>query len=102
MLPLDPASRAELDAIGDEHLTRAVERVLADPSGRREPRHNYTRLFRNPRAYVSVRSGERVWEFRTNHWRALFVLVDRDGRSGIFFVPIRGKRFLTMGEAPWH
>jgi hypothetical protein len=101
---LDPESRAELDAIGDARLTTTVERVLADPSGRREPQHNYTRRFQNPRRHVKgLAKGEKVWELKPNHWRALFITFETaDGAKGLFFLPVKGARFWTMSECPWH
>jgi hypothetical protein len=101
-LLLDPDSRAELGALGDEHLVQIIDRILDDPSGRRQPLHNYTRLFRNPRRYVRVARDERVWELRTSSWRGLFVLIGLPEGRGIFFIPVRDKRFWTMSECPWH
>lgn len=102
MFELDPDSVAELKEIGDQNLSSAVERVLADPSGRREPRHSHTRRFLNPRRYVRVARDERVWEFKTNHWRALFITVDGKNGRGVFFVSVKGKRFWSMSDCPWH
>ena len=101
MLDLDPASEAELATLNDPQLTKAVARVCEDPSGRREPRHNYTRRFRNPSRYL--KTGEReVWEFRTSKYRALFVIAKGKSESRIFFLPVRGIRFMTLGDCPWH
>lgn len=102
MHALDPGSEEELARIDAPQLTRAVRRVQADPGGRGQPGHPYTRKFQNPRAYVDVRRGEKVWEFSTNHYRALFVTFATEGKRGIFFIPVRGRRFWTMGECPWH
>ena len=101
MLELDPASEAELTEIDDEALALAVERVCADPSGQREPGHNYARRFRNASKYVNV--GDRdVWEFKTSKYRGLFSIAKGSDHRGIFFIPVKGKRFMTMAECPWH
>jgi hypothetical protein len=101
LLELDPASEAELTEIDDEALALAVRRVCADPSGQREPRHNYARRFRNASKHVNV--GDRdVWEFKTSKWRGLFVIAKGSDRQGISFVPVKRRRFMTLGECPWH
>jgi hypothetical protein len=101
LLELDPASEVELAQIADVQLVRAVERVRRDPSGRREPRHTYTRRFRNPSRFL--KTGDRdVWEFRTSKYRALFVIAAGSEEQRIYFLPIKGKRFMTLGECPWH
>lgn len=101
MLELDPASEAELEAVGDEALTRIVSRVRADPTGQREPRHSYTRKFRNPAKYIDV--GDRdVWEFCPSKWRGLFVIATGTHGGRIYFLPIKGTRFMTLNECPWH
>jgi hypothetical protein len=104
LFQLDPDSRAELDELDDEALATIVERVLADPSGRREPQHNYTRRFQNAKRYVKgLAKDEKVWELKPNHWRALFVTLETDdGRKGLFFLPVKGTRFWTMSDCPWH
>ena len=100
MLPLDPGSEAELQEIGDVSLIEIIDRIRADPSGQKEPRHNYTRKFRNPGKYVNV--GDRdVFEFKPSKWRGLFVIA-KGKNEGLFFVPIKGKRFMPLGECPWH
>lgn len=85
-------------------LRAAVERVLADPSGRGRPGHRYTKTFHNPEKYVTLEDGVKVWEFCPNQWRGLFMTADAqgDGPGLLLFVPVRGKRFLTKNEAPWH
>ena len=107
MFALDPASQAELDEIDDDQLRRAVDRVLADPSGRRQPQHNYTRRFRNPRRYVKVAKSDAVWEFKPSRWRGLFVTAERTGGDGathrlLVFVQVKGRRFWSMADCPWH
>ena len=103
MFQLDPDSRNELEEIGDDNLRAAVERVLRDPSGQREPRHNYTRRFRNPSRYVRVARDETVYEFKPSRWRGLFVTAEGEsGKRGLFFIPIRRRRFWTMSDCPWH
>jgi hypothetical protein len=101
LLPLDPESAAELEEIGDRQLTDAVDRVRKDPSGQREPRHKYARRFRNTSKYVDTR-GRDVWEFKTSKYRALFIVAKGREREGIFFIRVKGKRFMTLGECPWH
>jgi hypothetical protein len=98
---LDPESEAELEAIDDASLQQAVARVLADPSGQREPRHNYARRFRNTTKYVDT-GGRDLWEFKTSKWRGLFLIAKGVDREGIMFVRVKGKRFMTLGECPWH
>ena len=100
MLELDPASEAELAELDDDALRRAVERVCADPSGQREPKHSYTRRFRNTTKYVDTR-GRDLWEFKTSKYRGLFFIA-KGKREGIFFVPVKGRRFMSLGECPWH
>ena len=112
MYELDPDSAAELDAICEadakkgEALRACVERVCADPSGRRQPTHRYTKPFHNAKKYVEVGEGEKVWEFCPNQWRGLFMLfeeeVDGETHRLLAFSPINGKRFFNKGEAPWH
>ncbi len=101
MLPLDPGSEAELETIGDESLKRAVLRVCADPSGQREPRHNYARRFRNAAQFIDV-GGRDVWEFKTSKWRGLFVIAKGARSDGIYFIPVKGSRFMTLATCPWH
>jgi hypothetical protein len=99
---LDPESQAELDALDDDSLTQIVDRVRTDPSGQRQPKHHYTRKFQNPQQYLKVPAKTRVWELRTNHYRALMTTVEHNGRHGLWFFPIKGKRFWTLSECPWH
>lgn len=101
MLDLDPASEAELQEIGDAALIRAVERVRSDPGGQREPRHRYTCRFHNTTKYVNT-GGRDLWEFRPSKWRGLFVIAKGPNREGIIFLPVKGKRFMTLRECPWH
>jgi hypothetical protein len=102
LLELDPDSEAELEAIDDDGLREKVRRVCADPSGQRQPRHNFTRKFREPKKYV--KSGDRaVFEFKPSGWRGLFVIGEKDGNAkGVFFIPVKGKRFWSMSDCPWH
>lgn len=101
MLDLDPASEAELRQIDNAALIRAVERVRADPSGQREPRHNYTRRFHNTTKYVDTK-GRDLWEFKPSKWRGLFLIAKGPTREGIMFLAVKGKRFMTLNECPWH
>ncbi len=101
MLALDPASQAELRDIGDDTLTHAVDRVRSDPSGQREPRHRFARRFRNASQYVNT-GGRDVWEFKTSKYRGLFVIAKGASGNGIFFIPVKGERFMTLGVCPWH
>jgi len=110
---LDPASEAELAKLCEElgaqgkQLRAAVEMVCENPSGRRQPQHRFTQKFNHPREFIKVSKGTTVWEFKPNQWRGLFVLAEKPMANGqsarlIAFVPIRGKRFLTVDECPWH
>jgi hypothetical protein len=101
LLELDPASQAELEAIGDEALTRIVARVCADPSGQHEPRHSYTRKFRNASKYANVGNRD-VWEFCPSKWRGMFMIASGKRGGRIYFLEIKGTRFMTLGECPWH
>jgi hypothetical protein len=101
LLELDPASKAELEEIGSQALKDIVDRVRADPSGQREPRHSYTRKFRNASKYTSV-EGRDIMEFCPSKWRGLFFIAAGKKTGGIFFVPHKGKRFMTLNECPWH
>ena len=101
LLELDPASEDELAELDDSQLAQAVQRVCHDPSGRREPRHNYTSRFRNPSRYV--KTGDRdVWEFKTSKYRGLFVIAEGETARRLYFLPVKGKRFMSLGECPWH
>lgn len=113
MYELDPDSAAELDQICKEEgkrgegLRQCVERVCADPSGRREPRHNYSKPFHNAKKFApSVADSDKVWEFCPNQWRGLFITAEEeiDGETHrlLVFAPIDGRRFLRKGDAPWH
>jgi len=104
---LDPESAEELTRLNDSQLASAVMRVRQDPSGRREPQHRFVEKFQNPRRYIKVAKGATIWEFKTNQWRALFERVEARGRDGklhrrMFFFPVRGRRFWSMSECPWH
>jgi hypothetical protein len=101
LLELDPASEAELTEIDNEALTLAVQRVCDDPSGQREPRHSHVRRFRNTTKYVDT-GGRDLWEFKTSKWRGLFLIAKGTDHQGIMFVRVKGKRFMTLGECPWH
>jgi hypothetical protein len=109
---LDPESAEELkhlcQALGKpgEQLRRAVERVCDNPSGQRNPRHRYTKKFNSAHRYVNVAKGAKVAEFTTNQWRALFQLVEFEKDETTYrllvFIPIRGRRFFTADDCPWH
>jgi hypothetical protein len=106
MFELSPASREALDEFcatlpgGQGDLVRqAVRRVCADPSGRRQPQHRYTRPFRNAKRYAPGLSGnQRVWEFKTRQCRGLFV-TDAELRT-LVFLPVSGRRFMLPAQAP--
>jgi hypothetical protein len=83
-----------------ELLRRQVEQVCADPSGRREPIHRFTRPFRPGGKLSGLPKGQKAFEFVTNHCRGLF-LIDEQARE-LTFLPIKGKRFLSMADWPLH
>jgi hypothetical protein len=83
-----------------ELLRRQVEQVCTDPGGKREPTHRLTRPF-HPGGKLSILpKDQKAFEFVTNHCRALF-LIDNKARV-LTFVAIKGKRFMSMAECPWH
>lgn len=89
-----------------EQLRRAVERVCENPSGQRNPRHRYTKKFHSAHRHVNVSKGAAVMEFKTNHWRGLFQLVEVE-KNGVThrllaFIPVKGRRFLPADDCPWH
>lgn len=106
MLELSPASRQGLDdfcsSLSEQEassLREIIRRVCADPSGQREPRHNYTRRFKNPQKYVrKLPTAVTVWEFKPPRYRGLF-LVDP---PHLVFLKIRGAHFTTADRCPWH
>lgn len=114
MFELDPESRAELDefctGLSDSqatYLRAVIDRVCADPSGRRQPRHSFTRPFQNPQAYVpNLPSDLKVWELKTNRYRGLFVTAEVEVKGvthrRLAFVSVGGRRFMLAAEAPWH
>lgn len=78
-----------------------IRRVCADPSGRRQPTHRYVQgPFRGVERYLGrpLPAGTKVWELKTNHHRGLFITDE----PFIVFLPVRGKRFMTADECPWH
>lgn len=81
-------------------LREAVQRVCQDPAGRGNPGHPYTRKFTDPERYVGKKlpAGTKVWEFKPNQYRGLFVTKG----DFIAFLPVRGNRFMTVKECPWH
>lgn len=81
-------------------LRRQVERVCQDPSGKREPRHNYTRPFRASGKLRFLPKGQKAFEFKTNHCRGLF-LVDTEVRQLEFLSMGKLGRFFLPGNAPW-
>jgi hypothetical protein len=109
---LDPESAAELDQLckilgkSAEQLRAAVDRVCANPSGQRQPRHRYTKKFHSAHRYVNVAKGATVLEFTTNQWRGLFQLVEFEKNKTVHrlvvFIPIKGSRFFTVDNCPWH
>lgn len=112
MHDLDPESAEELSQLCEtlgkpgEQLRRAVARVCADPSGQRNPRHSYTKTFHSPWRYVNVGKKVKVMEFTTSRWRGLFQLAEaeKDGTIHrlLVFIPIKGRRFFTVKDCPWH
>lgn len=112
MPDLDPESAAELDQLCTElgkpgqQLRAAVNRVCANPSGQRDPRHRFTKKFHSADRYVSVAKGAKVMEFTTNQWRGLFQLVeiekDEVSHRLLVFIPVHGRRFFTVKDCPWH
>jgi len=112
LFELDPESQVELDALLEakadnaEALAEIVKRVCADPSGKREPKHRYTRPFPNAKKHVAVPPGAKAWELVANHWRALFMTVEEvEGEVTyrlIVFLPKKGVRFWPIADAPWH
>ena len=113
MFELHPESKAALDDFCDglsdyqaDYLREVVNRICQDPSGRREPQHRWTRPFRNPGAYVRVPKGVKVWELKTNLYRALFITDTFTTKKGekkqiLTFLPVGGERFLHVNDAPW-
>jgi hypothetical protein len=109
---LDRESAEELErlceALGKQgvKLRSDVERVCANPSGQRNPRHRFTKKFHSAHRIVSVAKGAKVMEFTTNQWRGLFQLVEfeKDGTTHrlLVFIPIKGRRFFTLDNCPWH
>lgn len=112
MHDLDPESAEELEqlceALGKpgEKLRRDVERVCANPSGQRNPRHRLTKKFHSAHRLVPVAKGAKVMEFATNHWRGLFQLVEikKAGKTHrlLVFIPVKGRRFIPVSDCPWH
>ena len=107
MLRLSPESQKELDSFCEQlsdneaaSLRTAVQRVCADPSGRRQPGHNFTRTFNDPGRYTGKKLPRNVkaWEFKPSRYRALFITDD----PFIVFLKVRGKRFRTIDDCPWH
>lgn len=89
-----------------EKLRADVERVCANPSGQQNPRHRFTKKFHSAHRTVSVAKGAKVMEFTTNQWRGLFQLVEfeKGGTTHrlLVFIPIKGRRFFTLDNCPWH
>jgi hypothetical protein len=83
-----------------ELLRSQIAQVSADPSGRRAPQHRLTRPFR-PTGKLALPKGQRAFEFKTNHVRGLFI-VDTVLRELVFIPVVKGRRFVTAAEAPWH
>jgi hypothetical protein len=112
LFELDPASAQALDEFcatlsGSQatYLKDVVLRVCEDPSGRRQPTHNFTREFKNPGKYAAVPQGAKVWELKTNRYRGLFITaeVEKDGvtHRRLFFLPVGGQRLMLTGDVPW-
>jgi hypothetical protein len=112
LFELDPASAAALEEFcatlsqkQATYLKVVVQRVCEDPSGKRQPTHNFTRQFKNPSKYAAVPDGTKVWELKTNHYRGLFITaeVEKAGLTHrrLIFLPVNGERFMLAGDAPW-
>ena len=114
MFQLSSKSKAALDefceTLGENQasfLREVVDKIAADPWGKRHPQHNFTRRFHTPEAYVDVKlpEGVQVGELKTTSFRALFLTqtVEKQGRSHgfIIFLPVNGKRFFSFEDAPW-
>jgi len=109
---LDPESAEELDHLCEtlgkpgEKLRQDVERVCENPSGQRNPRHRFTKKFHSAHRYVQVSKGAKVMEFTTNQWRGLFQLVEVEKggtvHSLLVFIPVKGQRFFSADDCPWH
>lgn len=107
MAQLVPKSAEALDEFCEglsekqaEFLREVVQRVCENPSGQGNPGHPYTRKFKSPERYVGKKlpAGMNVWEFKPNQYRGLFVIKG----ELIAFLPVRGKRFMTIEECAWH
>jgi hypothetical protein len=107
LLRLSPESEKELEAFsarlrpGDaKSLKRSIERVCADPSGMREPRHHFTRRFVDYETYTGKRLPRdiKVYEFRPPGFRGLYII----DRPYMIFLKVRGRRFRTADDCPWH
>lgn len=83
-----------------ELLKRQVEQVCTDPGGRRDPTHRLTRPFHPTGKLSFLPKGQKAFEFVANHCRGIF-LVDNEARV-LTFIPVKGRRFLSMTECPWH
>lgn len=113
MFELGPESKAELDEFcadlkpGEaKSLRQAIDRVKQDPWGYGIPGHRYTKPHHPDKRYLHMPSGTRVLELKVGNFRGLFTTTvvkrgDREYRR-IDFVRIRGRRFMTAGDAPWH
>jgi len=45
-----------------------------------------------------VPAGVKVWEFCPSRYRGLFITSD----EYVIFLKVRGRRFMTTDECPWH
>lgn len=77
-----------------------MERVCEDPAGRSNPGHSFTQKFREPRRYLGSKlpPNTSVFEFKPNRYRALFIV----SGDSVAFLPIKGRRFFTVKDCPWH
>jgi hypothetical protein len=111
---LDPESNAALEEFcarltpqQADYLRTVVRRICEDPSGRRHPTHNYTRPFRRRKIQELVGSRPlKVWELKTNRYRALFFVADFEKGSRRYrqlrLIPVGGRRIMFPEECPWH
>lgn len=91
---------ADLSESQATYLRAAVQRVCENPSGRGDPSHSFTQKFREPRRYLGNRlpAGTTVLEFKPNQYRGLFIVKD----DKVAFLPMKGRRFTTVKDCPWH
>jgi hypothetical protein len=52
-------------------------------------------------AHALERQRPRHHGVRPEQWRGLVFIAAGKKKCGIFFIPYKGKRFMTLGECPW-